>query len=491
MLSSADQGTWSWRAKLAWALLGPSIVVLIQVEAVFIIADALGALDLRVDASRRTAAIAFAALVLVTAAQLSTGLWRRCRDARKDLLDRRLAAEMKLLAGLHPAQPGTRGGPQLVPFTPSPAVAGPDPAESAQVPSKPGPIKVMRGSLRVLTPDVRIRSYRDLPDWRFRGIVERFGLEPTWAYQTLDELGVPAARALSQRTQLLDARTSGDTTALAVALASFAAAAVVILPTASKARWIDAVAIVLVIYLLAVARLLVSRRLRREFLGQEEQYYPQLERLLELNRFELYKALAIEAPRDAREEKDGQLGEWRQGRGDVQYVQPEAPGDGDVREQVQGLTDLLKGPELVRYEGYVSWELRDEQVRLTFATAPVAGATGDAGLQVEGSDSESHAPFDISASSEDVVLTPVRAAVQAPVDGRAKWADFNLAPRPGSRTRRAPVIWFEIRQRGRFIQLLRVSALPNGEPAAEAVRGNQGPAQAGGPARARLRPNGR
>ena len=335
MLSSPDQGTWSWRAKLAWALLGPSIVVLIQVEAVFIIADALGALDLRVDASRRTAAIAFAALVLVTAAQLSTGLWRRARDARKDLLDRRLAAETKVLADLRRSQengPGT-----------SRALAGRDPGVPAKAPRKPRLVQAMWGSLTGVTPDVRIRRFRDLPDSRFRRIMARFGLEPTWAYETLDELGIPAARALSQRTQLLDARASGDTTALAVALASVVAAAVAVVPTASKARWIDAAAVVAVVCLLAVARLVVSRRSRREFLGHEEQYYPQLERLLELNRFELYKALAIEAPRDAREEEEGQLGEWRQGRGDVQYVQLEAPGDSDVREQVQGADRPAQG----------------------------------------------------------------------------------------------------------------------------------------------------
>jgi hypothetical protein len=129
-LSSADQGTWAWRTKLAWTLVGPSVVLLIQVEAVLVIADALGALGLRVDAARRTAAIAFAALLLVTAAQLATGLWRRTRDARKILLDRRLKRETQLQSAVRPRRIDIEADPSephyLKPSQPQPAPPGGD-----------------------------------------------------------------------------------------------------------------------------------------------------------------------------------------------------------------------------------------------------------------------------------------------------------------------------------------------------------------------------
>jgi len=433
-LSSADQGRWAWRAKLTWALLGPSIVLLIQVEAVLVIADALGALNLRVDAARWSAAIALGVLVLVIAAQLSTGLWRRARDARTDLLDRRLYAE---------ADPG-RG---LL--------------DGYGRDFSPRRFQSWMRNVMDLLPDVRIRGFPprryypgDYRSKKLETIAWRFGLEPTWAYRMLDELGNPAARHLTRQTQLLDARAAGDTTALAVAVASLAGAVVVVVPLNSAARW----AVVVVIALLAVARGVIIVRSKHEFLKNEEQFYPRLERLLELHRFDLYRALDVEVPRDTHEERDQPLAKWRQGRGDVRYALPEASGDSDVREQVQGLTDLLRGPELVGYEGYISWEVREDRVLLVFAKTPVPEATSSASFQVEGSGAESYAPFDISANSEDVVLTQVRKAVHAPVDGRPVRVSFDLTLRPAAARRRAPVIWFEIRQRGRFLQLLRVSA---------------------------------
>jgi hypothetical protein len=452
VLSSAYRGTWGWRAKLAWALLGPSVVLLIQVEGLLIIADVLGALDLRADADRRTAAVAVAALLLVTAAQLATGLWRRTRDARKELLGRRLDAETKLLSELRSNKP-------IEPSSSEPPREGSSDNQSQS--------QGQEENLWNFRLDRRIRRYQSYKDSQFRNIIARFGLEPTWAYQILDELGVPAAQAMSQQTQLLDARASGDTTALAVSLASFVGVVVVAGGSTSHARVIGIV-IGAVTGLLVVARFLANWRSGNDALKHEEQYYPQLERLLELYRFELYKALAIEAPRDASEEKDGSLGEWRLGRGDVQYTLPEVSADSEVSEQVQGLADLLRGPELVGYEGYVSWEIRKDQVQLVFAKTPVSGTVGNTSLQVEGSGKGSHAPFDIIANSEDVVLTQVRRAVQAPVDGRATRVSFDLTPRPDARKRRgAPVIWFEIRQRGRFIQLMRVLVGP--DPATQAT----------------------
>ena len=211
------------------------------------------------------------------------------------------------------------------------------------------------------------------------------------------------------------------------------------------------------LYVLLLARVFAVSRDRREFLENEDQFYPQIEQILELHRFDLYRALALQAPRDAHEERDLPLARWRQGHGDVRYALPEAPEQSDVREQVQGLTDLLRGPELVPYEGFVSWELRKDRVELVFARTPTAKAAGNARLQVEGSAAENYAPFDVTANSEDVSLVQVRASAQAPVDGRAARVTFNFTSRPDVEGRE-PVIWFEIRQRGRFIQLLRVQA---------------------------------
>ena len=456
-MSSAKRGTWAWRAKLAWALLGPSIVLLIQVEAVLVIADSFGGLGLRVDATRWTASVAFAALLLVTAAQFATGLWKRTRDARKELLGNRLDTETKLLSELRsdkatePSSSAPSPGLTISSQAELQPSVGPSDTKTRPKGEETSPLDVL--------PDRCIRRLAFGDDSQFRKIIIRFGLEPTWAYQTLDELGAPAARALSHQTQLLDARASGDTTALAVALASFVGAAVVIVPSASH-RWVTVVAIA-VILLLAQARWTASMRSSTGIRRREEQYYPQLERLLELHRFELYKALAIEAPRDARDERGGELGEWRQGRGDMQYALPESFGDSDVREQVQGLTDLLQGPELIGYEGFVSWELHKDQVQLVFAKAPVDGADGSTSLQVGGSGRGSRAPFDITANSEDVTLTQPRTAVQVPVDGRVTRVSFDTALRKGAGKRRVPVVWFEIRQRGRFIQLLRVPVGPD------------------------------
>jgi hypothetical protein len=456
-LLPADQGTWAWRARFVWGLLGSSVVLLIQIEAVLIIADALGALGLRVDAAGRTAAIAFAVLLLVTAVQVATGLWRRNRDIHKKLLAARLSRETDLLSELRSiAISSAEPSPQ----TPAAAPAQAVPAQAAAPVQAAAPAR-MHGEPEVVK------------------IITRFGLEPTWAYQTLDELGIPAARALSRQTQLLNARWSGDTAALAVGVASFAGAAVVF--GTSAAHWLGAVVLV-VIGLLAAARALAMYRSVIDFRVHERQYYPQLERLLELHRFELYRALAIEAPRDADEEKDGSLGEWRQGRGDVQYTLPEAPSDSGLQDQVQGLTDLFRGPELVGYEGNVSWEIRNDQVQLTFAKTPVTGAAGNTSLEVEGSGTGSYAPFDITANSEDVVLTQVRQAVQAPVDGRPARVSFGLTSRPDAGKRRgAPVVWFEIRQRGRFIQLLRVQVgVELAPPAPAGTVPAAGPAPAAG-----------
>ena len=194
------------------------------------------------DAARRSAAIALGVLVLVIAAQLSTGLWRRARDARTDLLDRRLAAE---------ADPGheLRDG------------------YGKNISRRRFQISRRRFqswmiNVMDLLPDVRIRGFPPLNDRRddpgayqrdhagdCQQLAWRFGLEPTWAYRMLDELGNPAARHLTRQTQLLDARAAGDTTALAVAVEA-SPAPVVVLPLNSAARW----AVVVVIALLAVAQ---------------------------------------------------------------------------------------------------------------------------------------------------------------------------------------------------------------------------------------------
>jgi hypothetical protein len=288
----------------------------------------------------------------------------------------------------------------------------------------------------------------------------RFGLEPTWAYRTLSNLGVPDAVRITRRARLLDARAVGATTATVLGLVpvAFLAANLFYEPRKGNALAIALIlfAILLVILLVRIARALTLGS-DSEFTAFEREYYAQVAQLLELHRFDLYRALAVDVPASAGDERRLAIPGWRQG-GDIKYAIPAASGPGDVQEQVAEIADLLRGPQLVAYDGYISWEVTESQVRLTFAGDPVSGAEGTAPLQVEGAGTEAHAPFDVTANSQDVNLDQVRARVPAPTNGRPATAAFTFTRGPDLNGAGASVIWLEIRQRGRFIQLLRVQA---------------------------------
>jgi hypothetical protein len=287
--------------------------------------------------------------------------------------------------------------------------------------------------------------------WR---TVRRFGLEPSWALLVLDSLRVPAARALIAEAKTLDARWVGRTIAWVLAALAFGLVAIVEGRT-PRLIYIGGVAVVLLLHLLA------ARNAGRAVFRHEAGYYPRVERLLELHRFDLYQALAVKAPRSSDEEQKGPLAAWRLGEGALRYeVLTDTSDARGVRDEVANLTELLRGPELVSYDGYVSWQTRLDSVELAFARTPLLD-DGYARLQVSGSAAEAVAPFDITANSSTVALANVRTTLGAPVDGSTARTTFNFRREDAAGDAKenedeTAELWFEISQRGRFIQLLRV-----------------------------------
>ena len=381
---SPDNGGWQWRATLAWALLGPSVVLLIQMETLFVIADAFDAIPLRAGVSRWTVGAAVAVFFLVGAAQLAVYLWRRNRQRRDRQLNSQMEFEAKLASKLHPSS-----------------------ASSADA-----------SDLEMSRPDQSL----------IRGIIARFGLEPTWAYQVLSELGLPDAVRITRQARLADARTAGMTTVAPLGgLLVVAFVLLLFLPQAQGALaakvLFAVVAAILPLSVLAWSVPTVTRG--------EEQFYPLVERLLELRRFDLYRALSLQVPVDTSDEQRLSVIAWRRQQGNVRYVNPVEPAEeGEARVGAQELADLLRGPQLIGYEGFVSWEVvggragDDGQVLLTFAGTPTTGAVQSSPLHVEGTSTETDAPFHITANSQDVVLSLVRTTVQAPVDGRPATVGF-------------------------------------------------------------------
>lgn len=433
---SPDNGGWQWRATLAWALLGPSVVLLIQMETLFVIADAFDAIPLRAGVSRWTVGAAVAVFFLVGAAQLAVYLWRRNRQRRDQQLNSQMEFEAKLASELHPSSASSADGSSQ----PQPVVAPQDASDQSLI----------------------------------RGIITRFGLEPTWAYQVLSELGLPDAVRITRQARLADARTAGMTTVAPLGgLLVVAFILLLFLPQAQGALAAKVLfAVVSAILPLSVLAWSVPTVTRGE-----EQFYPLVERLLELRRFDLYRALSLRVPVDTSDEQRLSVIAWRRQQGNVRYVNPVEPAEeGEARVGAQELADLLRGPQLIGYEGFVSWEVvggragDDGQVLLTFAGAPTTGAVQSSPLHVEGTSTETDAPFHITANSQDVVLSVVRTTVQAPVDGRPATVGFAFTRPQDAETKTGEaVVWLEIRQRGRFIQLLRVDV--GDRIAAGALRG--------------------
>jgi hypothetical protein len=162
---------------VAWALLGPSVVLLIQIETLFVIADAFGAIPLRAGVSRWTVGTAVALFFLVCVAQLAAFLWRANRDRREKRLDDRMEMEARLARELDKPSIQPEGNPS------------------------PGLLVTERSV------DALERFVRD--EKQARRIIARFGLEPTWAYQALNELGAPDAVRITRQAKLADARSAG------------------------------------------------------------------------------------------------------------------------------------------------------------------------------------------------------------------------------------------------------------------------------------------
>jgi hypothetical protein len=459
---------------LAWALLGPSIVVVVQVEALFAIGDAFGAFPLRSGASPWAVGAAVAVFLLVCSAQVAAWALQSASAARERLDDSRLNAENWLAEKLSP--PARTGSPS----------AG---AEDAGGESADASVSDRRSERYVAELSESLLRERRVPpaaggstaerpplSTRVRSLlagevpaaaqaVERFGLEPTWAYQVLNDLGLAEAVRIRRQYHLLDARYAGAITAVVTGALS-AAGLLAALAASDYAHGGYRIAGVVVVVASVLPFTLSYLRFFRSLLGRstdEGQFYLRVARLLEAQRFELYRALSLPLPANAREEQQMTVARWRLQRGNVGYaIRPPAAAQDDAGIQAQDLADLLRGPQLVPYEGFLSWEVSAARVQLTFAGTAVTGATESSPIHVEGVGTDTHAPFTVTANSRDVSLAQVRAAVEAPVDGRPVSVLFTFTGQPG-RSGDA-VIWLEIRQRGRFIQLLRVE-VPASSPA--------------------------
>jgi hypothetical protein len=442
---------WGGRASMAWALVGPTFILLVEVESGLALLDGLGILPRQLKGWQALAA--GAVLVMVLAAQLSTALWSRIGTARRKLSERRWELE-EAEASEASAQATSKAEAES---SPADASASPSGASSAGDASRPSARRLLPiPSLAHLATDMDRHS----ADFKqARRILERFGLEPSWALSQLDEnLGLPAARRLTSRARLLAARSAGYATVLVfncAAVAFFLAwFAVTLTTTRSELKWSLAV-FALLLVLLAVVQYFATSAASGAVVRNEKQFYPQVEAVLELHRFDLYRALAVRFPQDSSEEQKVKISAWRLAAGHVSFQESETADDREVRQEVAGLAELLRGPELVSYDGFVSWDAGDEQVELAFSREPVLD-DGYTRLQVAGSRTASHAPFDITANSDGVTLTQVRNSVSAPVTDGAARTTFNFRRRQDSGPE-PPELWFEISQRGRFIQLLRVA----------------------------------
>lgn len=438
---------------MIWALLGPSIILLTQAVAALVVADGFGLVNLSAYGHRTALLVAICVLVLVTAAELSVGFWTRARRSRAELMKER----RRLDAGVFAER--TASSEHSSPTWDSPR----------------------RGNTFLVTPARLLRALthdlKEEPSQRAhaRWVNARFGLEVTWAYEMLTELGVPAARQISRRLTLADVRAAGAltafllgvTTAIAVVLSGISYAVVWFASAFNRLNnWerflLPASCISALVFLTfnireGLAR--ASKAYGRGYLRGEREFYSDVQRLLELHRFDLYRSLALQAPRDAREEREMPVADWRRGAGGPAYVHDD-PQEGNATERQDGFTAFLRGPDLVPYQGFVSWEFQNDAVMMAFAASPLL-ADGLARVEVEGSATDRYAPFELTANSQDVALVEVRAAVRAPVDGNPAHVSFSFTRLNGTAAD-MPVIWIEVRQRGRFIRLLRVQQAKGG-----------------------------
>ena len=465
--SSLSSGL-AWRATLGWALIGRSVIFLVQVEAILVVADAFDVFRLRPDVSRWPILVAVALFFLIAAVQLAAWGWQRSRAAWEQRLDIFLELETgqlnRIRARSASKETSSLGkGPEKEPEAATPAAAEPmpvSPEAATPAAAEPTPVSPEAATPAAAEPTLVSPEAAELAG----RIVARFAMEPTWAYQLLAASGVPAATSITRSLQLRDARIVGRAASAAAGLVLIAAAGLAVLLGSGReappaARWVVLGVLAAMFLWCYVQTSLVSGKLFRPglpgTLDDGNEYYAKVEQLLELHRFDLYRALGLRMPRSAREERKMSAGGWRSGD-DASYAPPGAVETAEADARIQELADLLRGRQLVAYDGYISWQVDNNRVQLTFSGLPVSGAAGSARIQVEGDSNESHAPFDLSADSQDVLLSQVQESVRAPVKQGMAHATFNFSRRPTKQQPTEPVIWFEIRQLGRFIQLLRV-----------------------------------
>jgi hypothetical protein len=526
---TASPSAQTWRHKWAglvflwWALLGPSLVLLVEVESAFVLIDGLRPSALPEDLHGGRALVAGTVLLVVVGAQIALALLHGVQAAHQELTEQRAVLEEKVLIKLtHPLAYGpwetmpdapTPLSDLLIKLThppaygpwetmPAPQSDAPTPlsgllvvpslralrshlkkltSESPNKSDDPTGRRTLRWHLRKLASDSSARRKNESGDATgryqvalLRRIVHRFGLEPSWAVRTLDSLGVPAARAIARDTKALDARWAGRITAFLFAALAFGLAFVI---DETIPQLVFAAGLVVVLFFQFHA----ARAAGRALLRHEFRYYLHIEPVLELHRFDLYRALAVRSPRYSHEEQMGPLAAWRLGSDDISFDTAAAPDvsgmqdqvagvaqqlQGDVsgvRDQVASLAQLLRGPELVPYDGFVSWHTRSDGVDLAFARTPIL-SDGYARIQVTGSGEGPLAPFDITADSSDVALVQVRATVAAPIDGATARTTFDF--RSAENAISVPELWFEISQHGRFLQLLRIRITASPQPPA-------------------------
>lgn len=200
-----------WRRSRRWALLGPSVVLFVEVASGFVLFDALGA-DILPDNGRGAqAVIAATVLVLILAAQLSAAAASLLDRDRQRVAGQRRVLEQEQIADL---------------------LAHPDKAVvDVRVPPRPGlPTSAFIPSLIPL----RGLPLAEGPDWPWR-IIVRFRLSPSWAFSVLDDdVGLPAARAINKLTKLADARWAGHITACVAGTAALALVLVRVGPLPTK-----------------------------------------------------------------------------------------------------------------------------------------------------------------------------------------------------------------------------------------------------------------
>lgn len=302
------------------------------------------------------------------------------------------------------------------------------------------------------------------------GILDRFGIDPAWGFARLCEIGDPLARRMELQTRQLAAHAIGALVGCIVSLVmlfGFAIPLAVALSGDSAGQnsqagpgdqSADLIAKVVLLGFAAASSFFLfylGARTNRDLAQNIDGFYDDVAGVFELRRFELYRALNLRIPLTVGEEQSMTIAHWRRSSlPELAYDLVGQGGDGAATSTPTRTENAAAaGQGLTRYDGYLSWLVTDSAIEVT-----ISGTKADRGesvrLQVEGSERPA-APFVIEANSVDVALPQVRAAVDAPTDGSPRKVIFDFRqgieePTP------EPTVWLEVRQRGRFIRLLRV-----------------------------------